>query len=125
MLDGRTIRAKGSIHVGGVVQAAQITSGADIVAAGGILGRQKAQCVAGKSFAARYIARACVKAGGDIRVEAEIENSTVIAGGSIIIKAGAIVGGQVTAGGGISCRSAGVHHARTYIEAGVDRRRRG
>ena len=120
VLDGRVIRARGSIHVGGVVQAAQVTAGADLVAAGGILGRHKAHCIAEGNLTARYIARAFVKAGADIRIEGEIENSTVIAGGSILVPAGAIIGGQITAACSVSCRSVGVHHTRTYVEAGVD-----
>ena len=91
VLDGRTIRARGSIHVGGVVQAAQVTSGADLVAAGGILGRDKAQCIAEGGSPHRPVHRPGLLSKRALTFESmtQIENSNaVVAGGSIIMPTG-------------------------------------
>ncbi|MGA2230988.1 MAG: FapA family protein [Tepidisphaeraceae bacterium] len=120
ILDGREVRAAGSVRVAGVIQAAIVHAGGDLRALGGITGRDKADCRAGGEIHARYIVKAKVQADGDVHVETEILNSQISCRGSVAVKAGAISGGRVSAVGNVLCRKLGCHNAITVVEAGVD-----
>src|SRR5581483_9459632 len=74
ILDGREVRASGSIHVRGVVQASLVVAGGDLRADGGISGRDKGSCRAGGQLHARYITNATAESAGDMFVSAEILN---------------------------------------------------
>lgn len=121
VLDGRQVRAGGTIDVAGAIQAATVSAGGDLRAAGGITGRGKAECRAVGAVTARYIVKASVVAGGTIRVDTEILAATVAAGGDVLMEAGSIIAGSVVACGEIRCRKIGsTGGVDTFIAAGVD-----
>jgi uncharacterized protein (DUF342 family) len=118
--DAFEVRAAGSVSVDGVVEAASVQAGGDLVVAGGIAGKQRACCVAGGHVRARYVRQAGVRAGGDVAADVEVAHSNVLCSGALTVT-GPIVGGRVTAGGSVSCRSAGnASGVATVIELGAD-----
>lgn len=121
VLDGREVRASGSVHVRGVIQASLVVAGGLLRADGGISGRDKGCCRAGGSLLTRYVTNASAESIGDMTVLTEVLNSRVICGGEFVCEQGAVVASHVSAAGGIHCRSAGnPAGVRTVLEAGVD-----
>jgi uncharacterized protein (DUF342 family) len=121
--DGMSVRACGSIRVGGAVQAASVTAGGDLIITGGITGRQKGTCKAGGEIRAKYISNATVEADGNVTAVSEILNSQVICGGLVVVEEGAVVGGRMTSVAGLRCRALGTYAApATVVEAGFDAR---
>jgi hypothetical protein len=109
---GARIEAEGDIDVMGMVEAAEILAGGNLVVQGGISGTGGAGIHAGGSIHARFVLEADVQAGGDIVVEREILNSRVHTCGQVTMAGGRVVGGEVSALGGLKVRQAGT-------EAGV------
>lgn len=121
VLDGREVRAPGSIHVRGVIQASLVVAGGALRADGGISGRDKGCCRAGGELHARYVTNATAESAADMVVRAEVLNSRIICGGELIAENAALVASHLSAVGGISCRSAGTHAGvKTVLDAGVD-----
>jgi uncharacterized protein (DUF342 family) len=88
---------------------------------GGISGKEKGRCQAGRDVRAKYIRNAVVEAGRDVIVDKEISQSRVICGGKAQVEDGAILAGHVTATGGITCQAAGSSSGvLTVLEAGID-----
>jgi uncharacterized protein (DUF342 family) len=118
--DSFEVRAGGSATVNGVVEAACVQAGEDLVVAGGIAGKQRARCTAERHVRARYVRQAEVRAGGDVTADVEVAHSNVLCSGAVTVT-GPIVGGRVTAGGSVTCRSAGnPSGVPTVIELGAD-----
>ena len=107
IVDLMRVRCGGSLHVGGVIQAADVQISGDLVAAGGISGRDKGRCFAGGNITAHYFQKAVVEAGGTITTTAEIRASQITCGGTFVNLNGRILGGSVMATGGIFCRNLG------------------
>jgi uncharacterized protein (DUF342 family) len=121
VLDLFHIRSRGSIFIHGAVEAAEITAGADIVVNGGIIGKEKGRCSAGKDLALRHATSAILHAGRDIHGQIEIATSHVECGGLLDMKEGTILGGQIQARGGIRCGTLGCPHGTaTVVEVGTD-----
>jgi len=110
---GMVIRASGDIHVGGMVEAAELEAGGDVVVKGGIIGQGSAhersdsnESVArvrcGASCIAHFIENARVDAGDSIVVHKLVRQSELAAVNRIIVGKpgsdhGNIIGGQVAA----------------------------
>ncbi|MDO4719278.1 MAG: FapA family protein [Peptostreptococcaceae bacterium] len=103
---GFEVYCDGSLEVGGLIEAANINIGKDLLARGGIQGNVKFKVEAGRNVICKFIENADVFAKQDI-VTDFIIHSMVKSGGKIRIqgKKGLIVGGEI--------------HARTEIEADV------
>lgn len=92
---GFTVRATGSITVGGVVEACIVEAGRDLVVAQGIQGDSQAIIRAQRNVFAKYLENSCVYAKENIEAECII-NCNVYCDGSVQIRAGrgSIIGGQ-------------------------------
>ncbi len=121
VLDLFRIDSDDSVTVHGIIEAAEIHVGRDLLAGGGIAGKEKGRFVAGRHVEAKYITNATVRAGGDILVHKEIVNSDLVCGGRLILKNGAFVGGQLHALGGAHVKELGSGGGvKTTVVAGVD-----
>ncbi len=119
---GFSIRAKGNVHVYGVVEGASIVAGGDIIIDRGMNGMGRGRLQAGGSIVTKFLENAV--AYSDDYVEANsILHSTVTAKTEINVdgKKGFIMGGFVRAINRINCRTLGSPMgADTYVEVGVD-----
>jgi uncharacterized protein (DUF342 family) len=121
VLDLFHVRSRRSIFIHGAVEAAEITAGADIVVDGGIIGKEKGRCSAGRDLTLRHATSAILRAGNDIHGHIEIATSHVECGGLLDMKEGTILGGQIRARGGIRCGTLGCPHGTaTVVEVGTD-----
>ena len=121
MRDSMKIVSGGSIQVGRHVEAAELRAAEDIRIEGGVAGKEKGRCIAGRDFRAGHVNNAHVEAGGDVSVATEITHGHVACGGRLRISGGTLLALHVTALGGIECgvlgSTAGV---QTIVETGVD-----
>lgn len=119
---GYSVSCKGSLEVGGVVEAADIDVGGDLVVKGGIKGNDTTKINVGGSLVCKFIENANVKALGDITSDFII-HSLVKSGGSIKVdgKKSLISGGEVVARDKITVNTVGSHMAtKTNIVLGID-----
>ncbi len=115
------VRCGGNLHVMGVIEAAEIHCQKDLHVGGGILGRDKGKCVVVGRLLARHLTGANASAHGDVVVELEIAQSKVASGGQVIVENGTILGGRISANGGVLCRHLGsAAQVPTHVEAGID-----
>jgi len=118
---GAKVQADGDITVKGAVEAAEIKCGGNLTVYGGITGAEGKTIEVAGDIAARYIVEAEVQASGEVKVQREIRQSLLKTQGAISIPSGRIVGGEVTALGGIEVGEAGSESAvPTLLVAAVD-----
>lgn len=105
---GAIIRSTRSVTISGVVEAAEIYAGGDIILKRGIQGSGKAKIVCNGSVYADFIEHATVKAKGDINANT-ILNSEVFADGKVILtgRRGTLIGGYAHGRKGIRCVNLG------------------
>lgn len=119
---GYTVRAKGDVSVDGVVEAANIYAGGQIILKRGIQGSSKGTLEAGTNVIAKFIESAVVKCGGFLQTDA-IMHSNVSARGEVIVsgKKGFITGGEIHSGTAITAKTAGNSMGtKTTLEVGID-----
>ena len=117
---GVVIRASRNITISGVVEAATIYAGGDIVLTRGIQGGQKGSSVAKGNVSAEFIEHCNVQAGGDIRSNSFI-NANVYAGSHVIAegKNGLLLGGVIRGLLGVSAVNIGNEaETKTFVAAG-------
>lgn len=120
---GFKVRAGGNVEIYGVVEAATVEAGGNILVRQGIAGADRALVQAQGSVMARYIENARVIAGQDVVATDSIIQARVSAGRTVRAegKKGAIVGGHVQARDEISARVIGSSLAtQTVLEVGTD-----
>jgi len=118
---GSVIEADGDIEIKGAVEASVINAGGTITIRGGITGAPGQIIRAANSVHAKYILEAEVEAGDDIVVEKDIAQSIIRTRGAVAIPSGRLVGGDLTALGGITVGQVGSSGlVRTVLTAGHD-----
>jgi len=120
---GFAIKASQDLEVYGIVEAAQIEVGGNIMIKRGIQGQGKGILKAGEDFTARYIENATVEAGNDIIIAEAAMHSRLFAGKAIRLegKKGLIVGGTAKAGEKLIAKTIGSPMSTyTEIEAGIN-----
>jgi uncharacterized protein (DUF342 family) len=120
VLTGYVIEAEGSIVVEGIVEAASLKAGGDVVLKKGISGRGKGKIIAGNNVISKYIENSNVEAGNMVQAEV-IMHSNIKAGEKIelIGKKGLMVGGEISAGHQILANTIGCSMGTaTIIEVG-------
>lgn len=121
VLDLFVVESTADIHVRGTVEAGQVSAAGDLIIDGGVAGKDKGRCSAGRNIRCRYVDNAHLQAGDEIYVHGEIANSRVVSGGSLHVAAGPILGAHVTANGGVYCRTLGSgSFVKTVVEVGSD-----
>jgi hypothetical protein len=134
--EGMEVTATEQVTVGGIVEAAKVKAGGDLVVKGGVIGhgvankvdgkRETAQISAGGSVTAQFAENAVISAGAEIIIKELVMHSDLTAGGSITVgEQGARMGHII---GGV-CRAATLVRAvvigsragvPTVVEVGVD-----
>ncbi len=105
---GFTIRASGNVRVDGIVDAASIDAGHDVLIGGGVHGHGDSKVVCGGEMSARFLEAADVRSGSDVLIFSTIVRSNVCSNGQLtVLGRGSIVGGKAKAQNGIRCNSAG------------------
>ncbi|WP_176167313.1 DUF342 domain-containing protein [Mesobacillus jeotgali] len=118
---GYQLIAGGDIIVDGLVEAANIQAGGNIVIKGGVAGAMKGRVAAGGSVFANYLNQANVKAGQDIIVKSSILHSKLTAAGNVDCHTGTIIGGTISAGRNITVKELGNElFTKTELAVGWD-----
>lgn len=108
------VEATGDVHVGGLIEAAKITAGGDIVVAGGVISHGELRLNDGElnpnsaileaqgSVSANFVENAKITAGKDILIKELASHSELIAGDKVVVgqkgaKRGSLIGGVTTA----------------------------
>ncbi len=115
---GFRVVAEGNIEVMGIVEAADLKAGGDIIIRGGIQGSTTTRITAIGTIRALYLQNSVVYAGGDVIVSDSIMNSVVQADEVRVIgKRGLLVGGLAKVKKGLFARVLGSNMgAKTRIE---------
>lgn len=108
VVTGFSVKAKGDIIVNGVVEAATLEAGGQIILKRGMQGMGKGVLKAGGNIISRFLESCDVIAGGDVTADA-IMHSNVTAKGDVTVsgKKGMITGGEIRTRGNISARILG------------------
>lgn len=113
------VRAGSNLEIHGLIDAARVWSGGDVLASGGIRGGGQAELRAAGSVTTKFIERALVEVQGDLVVESHIHQSTVLCDGKVVVH-GAIAGGRVQALRGIEAGTLGSQaQSATILVAGT------
>lgn len=120
--DNFKIHAEGSVFCMGTLDASDVSCGGNLVARSGIIGRNKAVLRVGGSVQAKYIENCDLEAGGNVRAEVAIVNSSVNALGAVTTgPRGVIVGGTLYAVEGVRAAQCGTATGpKTSIHCGTD-----
>lgn len=119
---GFDVYCDGGLEVTGVIEAANVNIGKDLVVRGGIQGNTSFLVEAGGSIICKFIENASISSKGNI-VTDFIVHSTVNCGGSITVKGkkGLVVGGEIRAKSDLTAQMIGSYMGtKTVIEIGVD-----
>lgn len=122
--NGAIIRSTRTITISGVVEAAEIYAGGDIVLKRGIQGSNKAKIVCNGTVYADFIEHTVVKAKKDVKANT-ILNSEISADGEIVLtgKRGTLVGGYSHGRKGITCVNLGNSvEVKTVAHVGLETR---
>jgi len=105
---GFTVRAMGSITVDGVVEAAEVEAGGDLIMVKGAQGDNRAVLRAGHSIFAKYLENCCVYAMEDLHADCII-NCSVYCDGLVEVRSGrgTIIGGSIRAAHEVSAEVVG------------------
>jgi uncharacterized protein (DUF342 family) len=117
------VQAEDGVRVNGPVEASFIKSGGTVLMLGGMNGRDSGLVEAAGDIVCRFLTNADVRAGGEVRVNAEIISSRVH-GARVVAPSSAIAGGMVTALDYIEVAQAGNEHGvRTVLAVNYDLQR--
>lgn len=136
---GMVVRATGDIEIGGMVEAATLDSGGNIVIKGGVIGHVEvaehapedkageARLRCDGSLSVRFIENAMVEAGDSVLVEELVMQSALAAGNLVAVGKGAgkgrIIGGEIQAGKEVQAGVIGSPaNVKTRISVGVNPR---
>jgi len=123
---GHTVKASGSVVVGGLVEAATIIAGGNVEVKGGMQGADRGVIEAGGSVSIQYVERGTVLADGSVTLDVSL-HSFIEAGDTLTAKGrrGAIIGGRAGSTGNIVANVIGaISNTRTEIVVGVMPRKR-
>ena len=119
---GFEVNCVGSLEVNGVIEAANIIVGRDLVVKGGVQGNAKSSIKVSGSTICRFIENACVFSEGDIITDFVV-HSNISCGSNLVVKGkkGLIVGGEIRVKNEINAQVIGSYMGtKTIIEIGLD-----
>ena len=101
------VKATGQIEVGGLIEAATLESGGDLVARGGFAGRERGTAHIGGDLVARYLDNVHGHVGRDLIVEREVINCDLVVHNGVRIHRGSIIGGRLVIAGAVEAATLG------------------
>ncbi len=121
VMAGAEITTGDTIEIKGAVESAFIRAGGNLIVGKGIAGSEDRRIKVEGGIKATYILGAHIESWGDIVVKNEIIQSTLKTQGAVVIPDGRLVGGSVTALGGIVVREVGSDgHVNTELVVAED-----
>jgi hypothetical protein len=115
------VSATGNVTVDGVIGAAQVRCGKDLVTGGGFVGKSKGSCIVGGNVRAKHISNATVEASGNVVADTMVWESIVRCGGNLTVENGPVAASTATVAGCVDCRSLGLRsQAPTLLEVGIN-----
>lgn len=120
---GFRVYASGDVEIKGFVEAAEVIAGGSIQVKDGITAGAKGLVKAGQNIYARFIENSTVEAGGDVLVRDSIMQSLVRSGGSVKVtdRRAIIVGGTIQAFNLVESKVLGSQLAtQTIVEVGIN-----
>jgi uncharacterized protein (DUF342 family) len=115
------VTATGNIEVRGVIRAADITCGGNLVAVEGINSSLEKKIRVTGDIITKYIINASVVCDGNITANGEIYQCRVKTRGEVVCKSGRIIGGEIIATKAIEAGEAGSRaDTKTVLIAGLD-----
>ncbi len=118
---GFTVICGGELTVHGRIEDATVEAGGDVTVRGGIVMQEDGRVQAGGDVSARFAENAVIEAGGDVRIDNDLTNCRVRAGGSIIATKGKgrIQGGSAKAVDRVEANQLGSsQHVTTRVVVG-------
>lgn len=98
---GFKVTADGDIHVGGLIESAEIRCGADFVARGGMAGSGRGTISVGRNAQIVYLDKVTGTCSGNLDVEREIVDCKLVVGQDLNCPNGAILGGEIAVTGSL------------------------
>ena len=119
--EGARVEADGDIEIKQVLEPADVVCGGSLTVRGGVTGREGRKVRVAGSVQARFLLETDLEADGDVVVEREIARCAVKTRGAVVMPRGRIIGGSVTALGGIEVAQTGsVASVPTVLCVGED-----
>jgi uncharacterized protein (DUF342 family) len=119
--DGFHVKSAKNVTIEGGVGTATIEAVGNITIKGGVNGGHKGRLICGGNLQSHYLHMVSVECGGDVQVDVECHDSSVLAAGSVTVSRGGIIGGRVQAGNNVSAGSIGTEMCvPTTVCAGHD-----
>ncbi len=123
VLAGFKLHVEGNIEIRGIVEPTDIQAGGDLIVHGGITGAEGQSIKVRGGVHAKYILDADIEAGEDVVVKSEIIHSILKTRGAVVLPAGRLIGGEVSALRGVVVGRAGSDaQVPTLIVAAEDHR---
>ncbi|MGP4040273.1 DUF342 domain-containing protein [Gracilibacillus sp. D59] len=120
---GFRVTADGDVTVFGIVEAAYINAGGNVLIREGIAGMEKAVVTAGADIEVGYINQAEVSAGKDLKVKTSIMHSICVAQNNIFCSNGSIIGGSCSAGKMTEVKNVGnLANSKTELTFGISKK---
>ncbi len=101
------VNASGNIKVLGLIEAAIIEAGNDLIAAGGFAGRERGHAKIGGSLRGKYLDNVQGNVEENLVIDREVINCELTINGSIDSPHGSIIGGRITSTGAVSIGTLG------------------
>lgn len=89
------VKATGNVEVGGLIEAATVECGGNLLARGGFAGRTRGTARVGGNLIARYLDNVQGEIKGDLIVDREVINCDLVVHGSVRSPQGLIIGGRI------------------------------
>ena len=105
--DNFIVKAEGDVTVDGLIEAANIITGKDLNANGGMAGREQGTVNIGQDLKAKYLDNITGTVNGNLKVERETINCELTVLGDVESKSGFILGGKVVVGGKVNIHTIG------------------
>ena len=101
------VKATGSVEVKGLIEAATIECGGNLLAHGGMAGRERGKIVVGGDLVAKYLDNIEGEIHGDLEIQREVINCSLTVHGKAKSPRGAIIGGKLMITGSVEIVSLG------------------
>lgn len=105
--EGFKVTALEHIWIAGSVHDARLKSDADMDISGGFTGRDYGAIRCGGRLTAKHLVNCRGSIGGDVYIQTEVVNANLSVGGRVLVPNGKIVGGHISALGGVEVRVLG------------------
>jgi len=104
---GFKVTAGGDIHIGGLIEVAEIRCGGDLIARGGMAGNVRGTLKVERNAQIVYLEKVTGTVSGDLIVEREIADCKLIVGRDLKCPNGTILGGEITVTGSLVVKAIG------------------